>query len=54
MFREEIRTGQLVQPFEATAHTASYWLVRPKSRPLTVAMRTFADWCRRPDFRAVA
>jgi LysR family transcriptional regulator of beta-lactamase len=53
MFREEIRTGQLVQPFEATAHTASYWLVRPKSRPLTGAMRTFADWCRRPEFRTV-
>lgn len=44
MFRRELESGQLVQPFAATADVGAYWLTRLKSRPPTPAMRSFRDW----------
>ena len=44
MFRRELDSGQLVQPFAATADVGSYWLTRLKSRVPTAAMLSFRDW----------
>jgi LysR family transcriptional regulator of beta-lactamase len=44
MFRREIDSGQLVQPFAATADVGSYWLTRLKSKAPTPAMLSFRDW----------
>ena len=44
MFRRELESGQLVQPFAATADVGAYWLTRLKSKAPTAAMRSFRDW----------
>ena len=44
MFRRELDSGQLVQPFAATAEVGAYWLTRLKSKPATPAMLSFRDW----------
>ena len=44
MFRREIESGQLVQPFAAVAEVGSYWLTRLKSKARTPAMLSFRDW----------
>ncbi|MFT4183268.1 MAG: LysR family transcriptional regulator [Rhizobium sp.] len=44
MFSEEIATGRIVQPFEITVLTGSYWLTRLKSRAETASMQAFRQW----------
>ena len=44
MFRRELESGQLVQPFAVTAEVGGYWLTRLKSKEPTAAMRSFRDW----------
>lgn len=44
MFRRELESGQLAQPFAAVAEVGSYWLTRLKSKPRTPAMGAFRDW----------
>jgi LysR family transcriptional regulator of beta-lactamase len=44
MFRRELESGQLAQPFAATADVGAYWLTRLKSKAPTVAMLAFRDW----------
>ena len=44
MFRRELESGQLVQPFAALADVGSYWLTRLKSKAPTAAMLSFRDW----------
>ncbi|RCS22143.1 transcriptional regulator GcvA [Phyllobacterium salinisoli] len=44
MFLRQIEEGRIVQPFEITALTGSYWLTRLKSRSETPAMRAFHQW----------
>lgn len=44
MFSEEIATGRIVQPFEITVLTGSYWLTRLKSRAETTSMQAFRQW----------
>ncbi len=44
MFREELETGRLKQPFPQTVSLGRYWLTSLKSRNETPAMRQFRDW----------
>jgi LysR family transcriptional regulator of beta-lactamase len=44
MFRRQLATGEIVQPFPISIPTGSYWLTRLQTRHPTAAMRTFADW----------
>ena len=44
LFGEALRSERLVQPFEIGVTLGRYWLTRLKSRPVSAAMRTFADW----------
>jgi LysR family transcriptional regulator of beta-lactamase len=44
MFRRELDSGHLAQPFAVTADVGAYWLTRLKSRATTGAMRSFRDW----------
>ncbi|MFN3131231.1 LysR substrate-binding domain-containing protein [Roseibium sp.] len=44
MFREELETGRLKQPFPQTVSLGRYWLTWLKSRNETLAMRQFRDW----------
>jgi LysR family transcriptional regulator of beta-lactamase len=44
MFQRELDSGQLVQPFAATADVGAYWLTRLKSKETTAAMLSFRDW----------
>ncbi|MEM5585711.1 LysR family transcriptional regulator [Roseibium sp. AS2] len=44
MFENDLRSGRLVQPFETTVLTGSYWLTWLKSREETAAMTRFRDW----------
>ncbi|MBN9553696.1 MAG: LysR family transcriptional regulator [Alphaproteobacteria bacterium] len=44
MFRRELDSGLLVQPFEVEADLGSYWLTRLMSRPPSAAMTLFRDW----------
>ena len=44
MFRRELDSGHLVQPFVATADVGAYWLTRLKSKAPTGAMLSFRDW----------
>ncbi|MGF6228414.1 LysR family transcriptional regulator of beta-lactamase [Inquilinus ginsengisoli] len=46
MFDREIEAGRIVQPFDVTASTGSYWLTRLKSRSETASMQAFARWIR--------
>jgi LysR family transcriptional regulator, glycine cleavage system transcriptional activator len=48
---DDLRTGRLIAPFANTPAPVSpdpvsfaYWLVRPKGRTLTPALRNFLDW----------
>ena len=44
MVGEALRGERLVQPFPVGVALGRYWLTRLKSRPVSAAMRTFADW----------
>jgi LysR family transcriptional regulator of beta-lactamase len=44
MFHQEIEEGRIVQPFDTTIHTGSYWLTRLKSRAETASMTAFRQW----------
>lgn len=44
LFRREIDSGQIVQPFTIEAQIDGYWLTRQKSRPATPGMRAFRAW----------
>lgn len=44
MFRRELATGRLVQPFPVAVAVGSYWLTWLKSKPLSAGMRAFRDW----------
>jgi LysR family transcriptional regulator of beta-lactamase len=44
MFRRELDSGLLVQPFDIEADLGSYWLTRLMSRPPFAAMSLFRDW----------
>jgi LysR family transcriptional regulator of beta-lactamase len=44
MFRRELESGQLVQPFAALADVGAYWLTRLKSKAPSTAMLSFRDW----------
>lgn len=44
MFQRHLSSGTLVQPFPMTVSKGCYWLTRLKSRPVTSAMASFADW----------
>jgi LysR family transcriptional regulator of beta-lactamase len=46
MFAREIEAGRIVQPFDVTVSTGSYWLTRLKSRSETASMQAFARWIR--------
>jgi len=48
MFRREVESGQLVQPFAVTADVGAYWLTRLKSKAPTAAMLSFRDWLLAP------
>jgi LysR family transcriptional regulator of beta-lactamase len=44
MFTDDIRRGNLVQPFELCANMGSYWLTRLRSRTETSSMAAFRQW----------
>lgn len=44
MFRRELDSGLLVQPFDVEADLGSYWLTRLMSRPPFPAMSLFRNW----------
>ncbi|MGW8190416.1 transcriptional regulator GcvA [Sphingomonas hankookensis] len=44
MFRRELDSGRIVQPFAIEAAVDSYWLTRLKSRPTGRAMQQFRRW----------
>jgi LysR family transcriptional regulator of beta-lactamase len=44
MFRRELNTGALVQPFPLSVDVGAYWLTRLISRAPTQAMAAFKDW----------
>lgn len=44
LFRRELDSGQLVQPFSVEADVGGYWLTRLKSRSPTKAMLAFRAW----------
>lgn len=46
MFREELRSGRLSQPFAIDVAAGSYWLTWLKSKPLTLGMQHFLEWLR--------
>ncbi|MGN8113989.1 LysR family transcriptional regulator [Labrys sp. 22185] len=44
MFTPEIASGRIIQPFEISISTGSYWLTRLKSRSETASMTAFRHW----------
>ncbi|GMM94526.1 LysR family transcriptional regulator [Qipengyuania sp. MTN3-11] len=44
MFREQLSSGILVQPYDETVMLGAYYITWLKSQPLTGATKTFADW----------
>ncbi|WP_298958613.1 LysR family transcriptional regulator [uncultured Roseibium sp.] len=44
MFLSDLRSGRIVQPFQASVSTGSYWLTWLKSREETGAMQKFRHW----------
>lgn len=44
LFRDELRSGRLMQPFERAVDLGSYWLTKLESRAETNAMRHFRQW----------
>ncbi|WP_207459410.1 LysR family transcriptional regulator [Azospirillum sp. SYSU D00513] len=44
MFRRQIASGWIEQPFAATVLRGSYWLTWLKSKPLSPPMAAFRDW----------
>jgi LysR family transcriptional regulator of beta-lactamase len=44
MFGQALRGERLVQPFATGVTLGRYWLTRLKSRPVSAAMRVFAQW----------
>jgi LysR family glycine cleavage system transcriptional activator len=43
-FRNELASGQLVQPFDLMHKTWSYWLVYPKARRRHAKIQAFREW----------
>lgn len=46
MFPRLLGLGAIVQPFQVSISTGSYWLTRLQSKSPTRAMQAFADWLR--------
>ncbi|MBY0448475.1 MAG: LysR family transcriptional regulator [Hyphomonadaceae bacterium] len=46
MFRRELASGRLVQPFALETSVGAYWLTRLLSKPATPAYTAFGDWLR--------
>lgn len=46
MFRRELASGRLVQPFALETRVGAYWLTRLLSKPATPAYAAFQDWLR--------
>jgi LysR family transcriptional regulator, regulator of gene expression of beta-lactamase len=44
MFRRELDTGQLVQPFKLGVDVGAYWLTRPMGRKATAGLIAFREW----------
>ena len=44
MFQRELRSGQLVQPFEQQVDLGAYWITRLLSKEPTPAMQSFLAW----------
>jgi len=44
MFRRDLQNGRIVQPFETSVTTGSYWLTWLKSREESSAMGKFRQW----------
>jgi LysR family transcriptional regulator of beta-lactamase len=44
MFSHDVEAGRIMQPFQITAMTGSYWLTRLKSRAETASMKVFRQW----------
>lgn len=44
MFKQDVRSGRLVQPFDPSVLTGSYWLTWLKSREENAAMEKFRLW----------
>lgn len=44
MWREEMASGRLVQPFDVVATAGFYWLVEPEGRRRPPKVRAFRDW----------
>ncbi|MDB5552293.1 MAG: LysR family transcriptional regulator, partial [Rhizobium sp.] len=44
MFTRLLGSGAIVQPFQVSISTGSYWLTRLQSKSPTRAMQAFADW----------
>lgn len=44
MFRRELASGRLVQPFSLEVEVGAYWLTRLLSKPATPAYAAFRDW----------
>lgn len=44
MFRRELLSGQLIQPFEIEAMVGGYWLTRPASKEVSPALACFSAW----------
>lgn len=44
MFRRQLTSGAIVQPFDISVPVGSYWLTRLQSKTLTPAMAAFRTW----------
>jgi LysR family glycine cleavage system transcriptional activator len=45
LWRQELRSGRLVQPFDLVGDLgSSYWLVYPRARQHLAKLRAFRDW----------
>ena len=44
MFRRELQSGQLIQPFAIEAALGGYWLTRPASKEVSPALACFSAW----------
>ena len=44
MFKRELETGQLSQPFAITVDVGAYWLTRPMGREATTGYIAFREW----------
>jgi LysR family transcriptional regulator, regulator of gene expression of beta-lactamase len=44
MFRDDIKSGRLIQPIELTVPIGAYWLTHPKGRAPSLALMAFKNW----------